>query len=135
MSLNLPASYRYLHLPGLCIRSILEGQESRELAETMAYNIELAVYETCTNIIDHAYRDTTGRIQLTFSLKTRTHPRQLEINIVDTGASFDFGLKQDEVPEPGQEHGYGLFLVRQLMDEVDYSPEPEKNVWRLVKNL
>jgi anti-sigma regulatory factor (Ser/Thr protein kinase) len=32
-------------------------------------------------------------------------------------------------------HGYGLFLMRSLLDEVRYEPQAGNNRWRLVKCL
>jgi serine/threonine-protein kinase RsbW len=53
----------------------------------------------------------------------------------DTGASFDPTV----VPTPRlgelQEHGFGLFLVRELMDEVEYQANASGNCWTLVKRF
>jgi serine/threonine-protein kinase RsbW len=61
--------------------------------------------------------------------------RHLTVEIRDTGKPFDL----DAVETPGlnepQIHGYGLFLIQQLMDEVVYIPKPGDNRWRLVKHL
>jgi serine/threonine-protein kinase RsbW len=57
------------------------------------------------------------------------------IDLHDSGYSFDLA----SVPEPNldeaHDHGYGLFLMRSLMDEVRYVPQPEGNQWSLVKHL
>lgn len=131
--LDLPASYQYLHLPGACTKALLEEFEPREKFAVTAYNIELAVYETCTNIVEHAYAQKTGRIKLSFSLSQ--NPDKLVIIISDTGDQFDISAEHPLTVEPGQERGYGLFLVYQLMDEVSYMPEPGKNTWQLTKLL
>ena len=65
----------------------------------------------------------------------RPRPRRLVIDLRDNGSSFDFA----EAPKPNlneaQIHGYGLFLVKELMDEVTYEPGPTENHWRLIKHL
>jgi serine/threonine-protein kinase RsbW len=132
--LNLPASHKYLHLLGSCIRSVLERVEGLEDAESVAYNVELAAHEIGTNIVDHAYGGTTdGRIDVTLTLGGAGS--MLIVDLCDTGRAFDPGA----VPEPAlgeiQIHGYGLFLARKLMDTVEYTPAPEGNHWRLTKNL
>jgi serine/threonine-protein kinase RsbW len=132
--LNLPASHKYLHLLGSCIRGVLERVEGLEDAEGVAYNVELAAHEIGTNIVDHAYGSTTdGRIDVTLTLSGAGS--SLIVDLRDTGCAFD----PDAVPKPAlgeiQIHGYGLFLARELMDTVEYTPAPEGNHWRLTKNL
>jgi anti-sigma regulatory factor (Ser/Thr protein kinase) len=41
---------------------------------------------------------------------------------------------QPNLEQPG-ERGMGIFLIRQLMDEVVYEPQPGANYWRLRKQL
>jgi len=99
--------------------------------EGFACQIELAASEIVTNIITHACRERSGdlRVQLTLSSDS------LQIDSYDDGEPFDFG--QVAVPEPDemQEGGYGLFVVRQIVDELEYEPAtPEGNHWRLVKS-
>ena len=47
--------------------------------------------------------------------------------------------KPTVVPAPQlgelQEHGFGLFLVRELMDEVAYQADATGNRWKLVKRF
>jgi serine/threonine-protein kinase RsbW len=100
---------------------------------TLPYSLELAVYETCTNIVQHAYVNSEGHIEIELTIEN--NPLRLVVDLYDTGKPF----KMAEIPSLNldipQEHGYGLFLVRQLMDEVSYQPGSEKNHWKLVKNL
>lgn len=134
--LDVPADIRYLNVVGACARALLERAPGVKEAEILYYNVELALQEVCTNIVQHAYggkRSATARIDLGFTYSERE--RLLTIELVDTGQPFDTG----EVPEPlldeAQVHGYGLFLVRNLMDEVTYSSSPAGNCWRLLKKL
>jgi serine/threonine-protein kinase RsbW len=100
----------------------------------IVYSVQLATQETCINIVKHAYgEDREGRIQTSIALDD--DPLRVTVRLVDTGQGFDI----DAVPEPDLEnpqvHGYGLFLIHQLMDEVSYQRDGEGNVWRLVKYL
>jgi serine/threonine-protein kinase RsbW len=100
----------------------------------LVYNVQLAAQEIYTNITTHAYAEQSeGRISVTLTLEHP--PRRLIIDLRDTGLSF----KPSDVPAPNldvvQTQGYGLFLTRQLMDEVNYYPQNGNNRWRLVKNL
>lgn len=133
--LDLPATYQFLPLTGKCVRALLEVAE-QPADETIAYNIELAVYETCTNIVEHAYGGASGnphcRIEFVCALQDK--PRSLVIIIRDTGQALK-KLNEPSIPEPGQSGGYGLFLVYQLMDEVHYHSDAQGNRWQLVKHL
>jgi serine/threonine-protein kinase RsbW len=130
---SIPANLNYLSILGPCLGAILKETNPPMEEGNLPYSLELAVYETCTNIVEHAYRNTAGRIELELSLEKQ--PQRLVIDLYDTGHSFNMV----NVPKPNlevpQEHGYGLFLVHQLMDDVIYQPGNPKNHWRLVKYL
>jgi serine/threonine-protein kinase RsbW len=132
IQVSFPAMLSYLTLIGPCLSVLLKETAARQ-EEKLSYSLELAVYETCTNIVQHAYRDSAGRIELKLTLEDQ--PPRLIIDLYDTGLSFNLTT----VPQPNlefpQEHGYGLFLVHQLMDDVSYAPASGKNHWRLIKNL
>ncbi len=131
--LDLPAAYTYLPVLGSCVSTILEDVQGEKVADTVIHSVELAVHETCMNIIEHAYAGRPGRINLVFSLQNR--PPRLIVDIRDTGRSFELKeIQEPNLVEP-QTSGYGLFLVHQLIDEVVYERQAEHNHWRLVKNL
>ena len=132
--LDLPATHKHLNILGACISELLLRVENVDERETTIYNLQLAAHEACTNIIDHAYAgELERRILITLTLAPR--PRRLIIELRDTGYSFDLA----SIPEPNldeaHDHGYGLFLMRSLMDEVTYTSRPEGNQWLLVKHL
>lgn len=134
IELNVPAHRHSLRIVSNCIAGVLERLDSLSQPERTVYNIQLAVHETCTNILEHAYhQEPNGRIKLHFLLQDE--PRQFVIEIVDNGRIFE----PTSVPAPDldgeQVRGYGLFIVEQLMDEVTYTPSDSSNQWRLVKQL
>lgn len=129
--LTVPAQHKFLNVVGKCIRALITNESDVPEKDALIYNIELAVHEACANIVEHAYAGLSGRIEVVFTLVEE--PRQLIVELGDNGRSFD--LSTVTSPDLDQPHtsGYGLFLVHQLMDEVDYYPEPGNNRWRLVK--
>ncbi|GAC1360273.1 MAG: ATP-binding protein [Herpetosiphon sp.] len=132
--LDLPASLKYLNILGACVEAFLTRVESVAEFTVVCYNVTLAVHETCTNIINHAYEPgQAGRIGITLQLMEG--PRRIVVEVRDTGRSFNL----DAVPEPDldeiQVHGYGLFLIQALMDRVTYEPGANQNRWELVKSL
>jgi len=99
------------------------------------YQVELAISEICTNIIKHAYGNTGGQIQCEITLLNNG----VQLDFYDTGQSFD----PNTIPSPKsdpyrlEEGGYGLHIVRQIMDVVSYEHDTEKgnNHWHLLKLL
>lgn len=130
---SIPATLNYLSLIGPCLAAVLKENNAPLKEETLPYSLELAVYETCTNIVKHAYHGAAGRIELEISLEN--HPHRIIIDLYDTGITFNMAAVPKPNLEMPQEHGYGLFLVHELMDDVSYHPGNGKNHWRLVKNL
>ena len=132
--LDLPASHKHLNILGACISELLVRVEHVDDREAIIYSMQLAAHEACANIIDHAYAGDSGR-RILITLTLAGCPRRLIIELHDTGFSFDLAA----VPEPNldeaHDHGYGLFLMRSLMDEMTYTSRPEGNHWALVKHL
>ncbi len=89
---------------------------------------ELALHEVCVNVVTHAYAHSPGRIRI----RSRVDRDVVEFEIRDEGAAaFDPAETVEPVPGEPQIHGYGLMIVRQLVDEVRYTREEGTNVWLL----
>jgi serine/threonine-protein kinase RsbW len=131
--LDLPATPKYLNVLSACIGSMLEHEPEPSDMGQVIYNIILATHEVCVNIVEHAYAGLEGRIAISLSLAKE--PRQFIVDLHDNGLSFSMPEirvpNQDEI----QTSGYGLYLIHQLMDQVEYDPESGNNHWRLMKNL
>jgi serine/threonine-protein kinase RsbW len=139
--LDLLAAIEYLHVPGACLGALFEGNEDLSRHQDLAYGLQLAVYETCANIVVHSYQiceTKTGdpescRINVAFTVAQQ--PLRLVIDLYDTGCSFDITrVPEPDIVEP-QARGYGLYLIRQLVDEVVYEIQEHRNHWRLTKFL
>jgi serine/threonine-protein kinase RsbW len=98
--------------------------------------ITLAVDEACTNVIKHAYK---GNPDTEFEVRILASGTEFQVVVRDWGASF----KPEEVPLPNikdkvKKHkagGLGIFLMRKLMDTVEYQGKDTSNEVRLVRNL
>jgi serine/threonine-protein kinase RsbW len=135
ISLELPAAYQHLNIIRSCIHAVLERASIiREIgADWTVYQIELAVQELCTNIIDHAYAGEPGTIRI--SIGFYENEQMLAIELRDTGAHFDPSLLAPVALDEPKTSGYGLYIIHQLMDRVIYQPLPKGNHWRLEKKL
>ena len=107
------------------------------IPRSLENGILLAVDEAVTNIITHAYKE--GRrdiIEITLDID----PKRFTVVIRDSGTSFDpktiANPSMKEHVVHGKRHGLGIFLMRQVMDEVEYLfKEGIRNELRMVKYL
>lgn len=100
--------------------------------ETWRFEVELAVEEHVSNIIRHAYDGQSDRqLQGLFTL----YPDRFVVETVDNGAAFDPGYLEAEMPRAtnvmeAAEGGYGLPLMRVVMDDVRYERQAAgRNYW------
>jgi len=110
------------HLPG-------EGETHTWLME-----VQLAVTEVIANIIIHAYARRAGDIHGLVAL----YPDRLQIDLFDIGEAYEPTETPplDFDPADPPESGYGLHIIRQIMDAVMFERLPDgHNHWRLVRSL
>ena len=129
--LRIPANLRYLNIACACVTAACERLEPT-VEPSFIQSIELAVQEACTNIVQHAYDGIDdGMIDLVMLLL----PDEVVVELRDLGASFDSAAAPLPDFEIVQERGFGLFLIRQLVDETEYSSKDGENRLRLRKKL
>jgi serine/threonine-protein kinase RsbW len=99
---------------------VLEIASEMECSQGKEFEIETALREALANAVVHGAKNDPGKqIQLCVACDMQ---RGMLIVVRDPGAGFD----PDSIPSPlvGQnvfsEHGRGIFLINQLMDEVRY---------------
>ena len=98
--------------------------------------IELACDEACTNVIKHAYDRKNGKKSLDVLIKVDFD--KFILVVTDHGKGFD--PKKIKLPHMDEYlaelkvGGLGIYLMKTLMDEVDYDIQPGvKNQVRMVK--
>ena len=99
--------------------------------------IALAVDEACTNVIKHAYKFDPGK-KITVTVKRGKGV--FEVSILDTGKQFNpAGVQTPDMKEylsQFRRGGLGVYLMKTLMDKVEYNFEPgQPNEVRLTKYL
>jgi serine/threonine-protein kinase RsbW len=97
--------------------------------------IILAVDEAVSNIMEHAYENV---LEGTIRLDVDVDGGRFTITIHDSGKTFDpSGIPDPDLEEHirgGKKRGLGLFLMRQVMDEVSFHYRAGgENVLTLVK--
>ena len=131
VQIQFPADKKYLSLVGTVVQELCAT--IHRLPASASYNVELAVNEAVVNVITHAYHDDpTGKVQVTFYMRADA----LEIQIRDWGLSFDVSAIQAPDLDQPHESGYGVYLIRQLMDRASYQPKTANgNLVTLVKRI
>ena len=108
------------------IECVTEWAQKAGFDERALYEIQLAVDEACANVVDHAYQGADpGDIEVSCCLDEQI----LTVQVRDWGTGFDLTSVADpDLDAPLEERtlgGLGLFLVRQVMDDVQFRSDPE----------
>ena len=102
-------------------------------SERVINAFKLSIDEAATNIIKHAYRDWAGNITIRAIVKKNS----LTIVLVDQGKYFDPRQVSDpdlqRYVDIGKKGGLGIFIMRRLLDEIDYRKTEEGNELWMVK--
>ncbi len=116
---------------------ITDAAERAGLDERATWQVQLAVDEAATNIIQHAYDpDVPGDMIVSWQCEAS----RFVVTLRDYGRQFD----PEDVPAPDLESpleerqvgGLGIYLITRLMDEVRFDFDPhEGNVLTMVKHI
>lgn len=103
---------------------------------SLAMSLNLALEEAVTNVIMYAYPEGTDG---TVDIITEANDGLLTFIIKDSGKAFDPTQKEDAdvtlSAEERQIGGLGIFLVKQIMDTVNYQRIDGQNILTLTKKL
>ncbi len=113
-----------------------EIAEELSLPMDMVFNLNLVLEEAVSNVIMYAYpAEVTNDISLTAKLSGNS----LIFTLTDSGEEFD----PTQVPdadvslsaEERQIGGLGIFLIRNIMNKVEYQRIEGKNIFTLTKEI
>ncbi|MBN1352565.1 SpoIIE family protein phosphatase [candidate division KSB1 bacterium] len=94
---------------------------------------KLSIDEAATNIIKHGYAGTSGSITLRILAK----PDSMTVFLIDQGKYFDpLHVKAPDLARYvniRKKGGLGIFIMRRLMDSIEYQKTPEGNQLRMTK--
>lgn len=115
---------------------VAESAKAHGFQEKEIDEIRLAVDEAFTNIIKHAYNFDKEK---NVSLKTGSENEIFWVSISDEGKTYDpSSYKEPNIAErikEGKRGGVGVYLIKKLMDKVEYSTIGRVNQIRLIKHL
>ena len=102
------------------------------LDKDLANKLDMCAEEIYANISFYAYPEKAGNIEVTF---TKLEDK-INLEFVDEGISYNPLEKPDpDIDLPPEERplgGLGIYMVKQMADEVSYKRENDKNVLNLI---
>jgi anti-sigma regulatory factor (Ser/Thr protein kinase) len=127
--LRLKISHDYSAVRGAAceVRKFLASQG---LPEKEIWACELAMVEGCNNAVQ--YVEQSARAEK-ISLEVSCSPEEVKLKIADNTRGFDLPDKID-LPEVEEESGRGLYLIKSLMDQVEYVRDRASNYLVLQKD-
>ena len=99
----------------------------------LTFRISLVVDELAQNVVDYAYNDTPGDVEVTVTSRDET----IVVEITDEGKPFDplTDAPAPDLTSPIESRpigGLGVHFTRTLMDDVEYRRESGQNRLRIV---
>ncbi|MHB1001790.1 MAG: ATP-binding protein [Armatimonadota bacterium] len=129
IELRAPSRPEYISI----IRALITDIAQRmALSKTEIEDLQVSISEACTNVVCHAYPDDTEYQEIL--VRCSSSDTQVILEVIDTGNGFrKSSLRSGRA---SRRNGYGLILIRQLMDEVSLDTSDDRGTLiRMVKNI
>jgi serine/threonine-protein kinase RsbW len=127
--LRMPAMLENL---GRLTGALADCAEAQGFGKEKIGRIELAVEEALVNVFRYAYPESQGEVEMV----CRSEGERFAVEIIDSGIPFDAtAMPAPDVTEGVQERepgGLGIFLMKKMMDEVQYRREKGRNILTLI---
>ena len=131
LTINLPAKLenleRWMNAVSECARK--QGFDQKKTSK-----IELALEEALVNICKYSYPEEPGNAEVS----CKQDNSRFIIEIVDSGIPFDMtSLPSPDITSGVEQRkigGLGIFLIKKMVDEVDYRREGNFNILNLTVN-
>ncbi|MFH1687176.1 MAG: SpoIIE family protein phosphatase [bacterium] len=95
----------------------------------------LATEEGATNIIRHAYLYEKGLLRLRIVI----YPKMVVFSLIDFGRSFQpdqvGNVDLEHLVASGRKGGLGFYMIRKIMDSVQYISSADRNELRMIKRI
>ena len=119
------------------INPIISSLEEIKVDHKKIYQINLALEEILVNISKYAYPGNEGIIDISFEISD--NPKQLKVVIKDKGKDFNPLEKEDPNLDASVEKrkigGLGIYIVKNMVDDIKYQRLNNENILEFIKNL
>ena len=96
--------------------------ESMKMSPDRIDEVRMAVVEACINALEHSH-SSEREVYVTFEVLGEKDPEKLRITVRDTGVGFEPKLmaepRIEDKLKAQRKRGWGLKIIRGLMDEVE----------------
>ena len=128
-----------LHIPSIMGFEKVAMECSASVAKRMGFtedrieDLKTAVAEACLNAIEHGNKmDTNTKVGITLTVEES----KLQVSVKDQGKGIDQVSTpsiENKIEGEDKPRGWGIFLIKRLMNEVTFEPSPEGgNVTKMV---
>jgi serine/threonine-protein kinase RsbW len=134
IEITVPNQTRYLGLVGRIGENMAHELDGGPCdREILGHHINIVLTEALVNAIKHANSaDSNKEVHIRISVSDT----ELLIRVHDNGQGFDLNLVPSTVcPDPLSEQGRGIYIIRSLMDSVEYRKDNGGNVLEMKKRL
>ena len=129
-AIELPAELESLRIAAPFTEAVLQELPDLPERDRLVHDLQLVTSEALTNALRHSSHS-GSQVRLKYSLD----PDAITITVTDFGVGFD----PDSVRQPDfdecPEGGYGLFIMKSIMDDVRYEKTDDGNNLLLIKKL
>ena len=136
LQIKVPNQTRYLSLIGKISEELAaQLQNYNGDREALANHINVVLTEALVNAIRHANADNPDE---EVEIRITVTDEELVLQVFDHGRGFNLDSISSTVKETQNEledHGRGLYIIRSLMDSVDYYPVSGGNVLEMHKQF
>ena len=105
--------------------------------EDLRFKIRLSIEETVENVVQYAYKDSIGWMEVETNLDDKA--LMLTVTLKDAGKPFNpLEMPDPDITSSVEERkigGLGIYLCKQLMDEVLYRYEDGCNILTMKKEI
>ena len=128
-----------LHIPSIMGFEKVAMECAASMAKKMGFtedrieDLKTAVSEACLNAIEHGNKmDTNTKVGITLTVEES----KLQVSVKDQGKGIDKILTpsiKNKVEGEDKPRGWGIFLIKSLVNEVFFEPSPEGgNVTKMI---
>jgi len=131
MELTVPGNIKLVSALGemaeLFVKNIIKNDSK---IQDLAFKINLVLTEAASNAIFYGCKSNNEQVKIKIEMNNNT----INIEVTDKGGGLE--LSDIQKPDPFDERGRGLYIIKQFMDSVDYHQNPDGEcVFTMKKNI
>ena len=119
------------------IEPIMTSLEAADANPKAIYQINLALEEILVNVARYAYSPNKGIIDISYEISD--NPKKLRVIIKDKGKAFNPLEKEepdlDASVQDRKIGGLGIYIVKNIVDDIKYERINDENILEFIKNI